>query len=210
VLVDHFGVPRVKCYCGNPLVEPEPVKTDPSYTGPKWQGFQPSVVQVVTPAPQPVTVIVVVDVKTGQPFGRPVGTDGGGDVNATLPPRGATTTTAPAPTSTSSPAITTTTRPTATTQPGGNSDAAVKLVHDALQRCIDKVGAEEGFSTTAGAADTLGYSATSLGGGAFDVLVSAANNGPERGTWRVDTRTGDLVPRDPTASEVGAQCPELA
>jgi hypothetical protein len=213
VLVDHFGVPRVKCFCGNPLVEPEPVKTNPSYTGPQWQGFQPSVVQVVTPAPQPVTVIVVVDVKTGEPFGRPVGTDGGGDVNATLPPRGATstTTTVPATTSTTSPATTTTTRPTATTQPaGGNSDAAIKLVHDALQRCIDKVFVEEGGTPAPGAADTLGYSATSLGAGAFDVLVTAANNGPDRGTWRVDLRTGDLVPRDPTASEVGGQCPELA
>ena len=153
VLVDHFGVPRVKCYCGNPLVEPEPVKTDPSYRGPQWQGFQPSVVQVVTPAPQPVTVIVVVDVKTGEPFGRPVGTDGGSDANATLPPRGSTstTTTAPATTSTTSPATTTTTRPTATTQPaGGNSDAAIKLVRDALQRCIDKVNTDEGGSAPAG------------------------------------------------------------
>ena len=72
------------------------------------------------------------------------------------------------------------------------------------------MAADEGLSTAAGAADTLGYSATPLGAGAFDVLVTAANNGPERGTWRVDTRTGDLVPRDQTASEVGAQCPELA
>ena len=203
VLVDHFGVPRVKCYCGNPLVEPEPVKSDPSYRGPQWRGFQPAVVQVVTPAPQPVTVIVIVDVKTGEPFGRPVGTDGGNDVNATLPPRDGTSTTTTAPTTSTSPAT--------TTQPaGGNSDVAIKLVHDALQRCIDKVAADEGLSTAAGAADTLGYSATSLGAGAFDVLVTAANNGPERGTWRVDTRTGDLVPRDQTASEVGGQCPELA
>ncbi len=211
VLVDHFGVPRVKCYCGNPLVEPEPVKTDPSYRGPQWQGFQPSVVQVVTPAPQPVTVIVVVDVNTGQPFGRPVGTDGGSDANATLPPRDGTSTTTTAPTPTSTSPATTTTRPSTTTQPaGGNSDAAIKLVRDALQRCIDKVNTDEGGSPQPGAADTLGYSATSLGGGAFDVLVTAANNAPDRGTWRADTRTGDIVPRDQTASEVGAQCPELA
>ena len=158
VLVDHFGVPRVKCYCGNPLVEPEPVKSDPTYRGPQWQGFEPTVVQVVTPAPQVITVIVVVDVETGQPFGRPVGTDGGSDQNATLPPRETTSSTT---TTTKPQTTTTTTKPTTTTQPaGGNSDAAIKLMRDALQRCIDKVYAEQGAGPAPGAADTLGYSAT--------------------------------------------------
>ena len=137
VLVDHFGVPRVKCYCGNPLVEPEPVKSDPTYSGPGWQGFEPNTVQVVTPAPVEITVIVVVDVDTGQPFGRPIGTDGSSDANATLPPRDTT----PVSTTTTRPqTTTTTTKPTTTTAPpAGNSDLAIKLVRDALQRCIDAV-----------------------------------------------------------------------
>ena len=104
-----------------------------------------------------------------------------------------TTTTAPAITSTTSPA-TTTTRPTATTQPaGGNSDTAIKLVRDALQRCIDKVNTDEGGSPQPGAADTLGYSATPLGGGAFDVLVTAANNAA--GSWHVARRHENGGPR---------------
>jgi hypothetical protein len=114
VLVDKFGVPRVKCYCGNPLLEPEPVQSSPTYTGPQWSGFSPEQTQVVTPAPQPVTVIVVVDVDTGEPFGRPVGTDGSADVNATLPPRDDTSTTSTRPSST-----TTTRGPTTTTRPAG-------------------------------------------------------------------------------------------
>ena len=125
VLVDKFGVPRVKCYCGNPLVEPEPVKSTPTYTGPEWSGFTPTQIQLVTPAPQPITVIVVVDVQTGQPFGRPVGTDGTADVTATLPPRNdtssSTTTSRPSSTtSTTTPASTTTTKGgTTTTRPAG-------------------------------------------------------------------------------------------
>ena len=183
------------------------MKSDPTYNGPRWQGFEPNVVQVVTPAPQPVTVIVVVDIKTGDPFGRPVGTDGGSDR----------------------------TRPAAAEHPleldddhqaSGDDDEHEADDHDPGPRwerrprdqahtrgaaALHRQGLlRAGWGAAPGAADTLGYSATARGGGVFDVLVTAANNGPERGTWRVDTRTGDFVPQDPTAAEVGAQCPELA
>ena len=203
VLVDKFGVPKVKCYCGNPLLEPEPVQSKPEYSGTPWPTFEPTVVQVVQPAPQPVTVIVLVDVNTGQPFGRPVGTDGGSDENATLPPRGTGTST-----TTTRPQSTTTTRPaTTTTSGGGNSTTAVKLMRDALQACIDSVAtAGSDDSTTA---DDLNYEVTSEGGGVFTVTVSE-RDGPDRGAWRVDTRTGDFTPQDQTASEVGGFCPALS
>jgi hypothetical protein len=210
VLVDKFGVPRVKCYCGNPLLEP--VQSPQRYSGPRWQGFEPNVVQVVQPAPVQITVIVVVDVVTGQPFGRPVGTDGGSDENATLPPRSgpaSTTTTIGSPTTTTLAPTTTTRAPststTAPTAPRGNADTAVRLVRDALQRCIDSFG-----ENVSGTADDLGYNATATNqAGVFNVEVSA-QTGTERGSWRVDTATGDLTPIDQTAAEVGAQCPELA
>jgi hypothetical protein len=152
-------------------------------------------VQVVTPAPQPITVIVLVDVDTGQPFGRP--TDGSPDRDATLPPRTGGSTT-------------TTTRPgTTTTTPGsGSDDAAIRLVHDALQACFDALLGEPGV-TVEGSADDLDYAAVSRGGGVYDVTVSE-RDGPDRGTWQVDTRTGDLTPQDQTAAEVGAVCPALA
>jgi hypothetical protein len=207
VLVDKFGVPRVKCYCGNPLLEP--VESPQRYSGPRWAGFQPNVVQVITPAPVQITVIVVVDVVTGQPFGRPVGTDGGRDENAALPPRdttSSTTTTTRAPTTTTTlPSTTTTAGPTTTTAPRGNANTAVTLVRDAIQRCIDSFG-----GSVTGSADDLDYNATATSqAGVFDVEVSE-RTGSERGGWRVDTRTGDLTPTDQTAAEVGAQCPELA
>jgi len=82
VLVDEFGVPRARCYCGNPLTLPVPTRVTPTYVGTPWPGFSPTTVVVVQPAPQPITVITVIDIVTGQPFGRPVGGDGPTDTQA--------------------------------------------------------------------------------------------------------------------------------
>jgi molecular chaperone DnaK len=104
VLLDNFGVPRVKCACGNPLLSPIEVRQSPSYVGTKWTGFTPTQVQVVAKAEEPVTQFVLVDVATGAGFGRPVGTDAGPDVDATLPLRpGQTTTTEATTTTTTAP-----------------------------------------------------------------------------------------------------------
>jgi hypothetical protein len=97
VLIDQFGVPRVKCACGNPLLNPVEVRDSPRYVGTKWTGFSPTAVQVVTRSPDPVTQFVLRDVQSGEPFGRPAGADAGPDVDATLTGGGtatATTTTA--------------------------------------------------------------------------------------------------------------------
>jgi hypothetical protein len=99
VLVDRFGIPRVKCGCGNPLAEPQPVTTRTTYTGTRWADFDPARVVVVRQDVE-VEVFVLVDVRTGDPFRRPSGTKGDDDAEATA----STTTTSPA---------TTTTTPTA-------------------------------------------------------------------------------------------------
>jgi serine/threonine protein kinase len=39
VLVDGFGVPRVRCYCGNPLRPPRAVGGAPQFQGTPWPGF---------------------------------------------------------------------------------------------------------------------------------------------------------------------------
>ena len=54
VLVDTYGVPRARCYCGNPLLPPVPAKVQVTYVGSSWPGFDPGAVGVVSPAPQPV------------------------------------------------------------------------------------------------------------------------------------------------------------
>jgi hypothetical protein len=39
VLVDPYGVPRVRCYCGNPLTPPRGIRGTPTYIGNPWPGF---------------------------------------------------------------------------------------------------------------------------------------------------------------------------
>ena len=47
VLVDSHGVPRARCYCGNPLTPPEAVTGSPRYVGAQWSRFSPTTVIVV-------------------------------------------------------------------------------------------------------------------------------------------------------------------
>jgi hypothetical protein len=83
VLVDQYGVPRVRCECGNPLTPPQPVKKAPKYTGPKWPDFDPATIIVIQPTTVIINIFVVVDINTGDPFDRPAGTEGTQDVTHT-------------------------------------------------------------------------------------------------------------------------------
>lgn len=84
VLVDDHGVPRSKCYCGNPLVPPPtiPDGTDPDEaldvgelaTNPTdaWPGFDPAAVVTVQPSDDTLDKIVIADVDTDQLSDIPV------------------------------------------------------------------------------------------------------------------------------------------
>jgi hypothetical protein len=39
VMIDRYGVPRVRCYCGNPLTPARPLAAHPTVTGTRWPGF---------------------------------------------------------------------------------------------------------------------------------------------------------------------------
>lgn len=77
VLVDRQGVPRVRCFCGNPLIAPELAK-DPRYTGAKWADFDDKEVFSITPGKDSGTFLLH-DARTGQTFVRPAGTNGEAD-----------------------------------------------------------------------------------------------------------------------------------
>jgi Domain of unknown function (DUF6777) len=77
VLVDAYGVPRVKCNCGNPLTEP--LRFPPVYKGPKWPGFNPGKVVIVTQTTTIINTFVLINVVTGDTITRPAGTDGPDD-----------------------------------------------------------------------------------------------------------------------------------
>ena len=77
VLVDYQGIPRVKCYCGNPLTEPIEVDS-PRYGGDRWDDFDPDDI-TVTFVDIDIDIFVITDVNTGDTFTRPRGTDGDQD-----------------------------------------------------------------------------------------------------------------------------------
>jgi len=72
VMVDKFGIPRVKCGCGNPLTEPPPLTSRTQFNGPRWSGFATSTLVTVTTSVE-VKTFVIVDVNTGGLLSRPPG-----------------------------------------------------------------------------------------------------------------------------------------
>ncbi len=82
VLVDKYGVPRVRCACGNPLIQPVAVTTYPVYRGYVWPSFSQTTIVVVRPPPTIINVFVLVDPRTRRPFVRPAGTLGTSDAPA--------------------------------------------------------------------------------------------------------------------------------
>jgi hypothetical protein len=121
VLVDIFGVPRARCACGNPLVEPVAIAA-PSFVGDAWENFDPLAVRVIQ-ATVPVDDFVLIDLTSSERFVRPAGSAGSRD--------------AAAPTSTTIPPATTTTTLTTSVAlpPGvvlGTGDVQVTLAWDSL------------------------------------------------------------------------------
>jgi hypothetical protein len=83
VMVDSFGVPRVRCSCGNPLTEPAPLDTQlPAaadsgnivLVGQPWQSWNPATV-VIVDATIEVDEFTILDVETEQEYTQPVGSD---------------------------------------------------------------------------------------------------------------------------------------
>jgi len=85
VFVDAHGVPRARCYCGNPLTAPITLSGDPEPVGAAWPGYKPTALAAVQPTAATITNFVLVDVVTGQGFNRPAGTTGTNDTVRTQP-----------------------------------------------------------------------------------------------------------------------------
>ncbi|MEU4165489.1 DUF6777 domain-containing protein [Streptomyces sp. NPDC026665] len=88
VLVDDRGVPRVRCACGNPLGRPTALDANPDTRGTPWSGYRPAEVVMVTPAPDAITAITIVDDGDDTWIERPVGYDGHRHDHAVPPPDG--------------------------------------------------------------------------------------------------------------------------
>lgn len=72
VLVDTHGVPRVRCFCGNPLTSPSALKLSAESvpTG-VWEGFDPSQVVTIKKSAEPVEEFTVADVAGGEDLQLP-------------------------------------------------------------------------------------------------------------------------------------------
>jgi hypothetical protein len=78
VLVDQYGKPVVKCYCGNPLTSPL-TYDKPVYTGPVWTAFQPQNITIINQSTTIINNFRLYDPSTGEIFTRPQGSDGTDD-----------------------------------------------------------------------------------------------------------------------------------
>jgi serine/threonine protein kinase len=95
VFVDAHGVPRARCYCGNPLTAPSALTAESKPVGTGWSGYRPAALAAVQPSTVTITAFVLVDVVTGQAFNRPAGSTGTDDTphsQAVPPPQPAPTT----------------------------------------------------------------------------------------------------------------------
>jgi hypothetical protein len=101
VLVDKYGEPVVKCYCGNPLTAPQ-LYSAPRYYGPTWSGFQPTSITVINQSTTIIKIFTLYDPATGKLFPRRAGPwrrGSDGPYQGSQPSTSSTPTTAP-PTST--------------------------------------------------------------------------------------------------------------
>lgn len=82
VLVDEYGVPRVRCKCGNPLGPAVPPSdlNDVDFVGEPWDGFDRDELLIIEPGAEPVEYFILVRLEDGRLIARPVGTVGDEDV----------------------------------------------------------------------------------------------------------------------------------
>jgi hypothetical protein len=137
VLVDAFGAPRARCYCGNPLVPAVAQAEAASFTGPSWPAFDPGNLVAVTPSPTPLTVLQLRDTTRDAGISRPVGSDGSKDTSTPPLPKLPEPRDRPAPTiiaSSTTVAGTTTARPTSTLATATTRPANIPAPNAFIQR----------------------------------------------------------------------------
>jgi hypothetical protein len=88
VLVDKYGIPRARCFCGNPLTPPMRTTTS-RYRGPTWPALSPATSTTIKPVATEISLFTLVNPFTGQVFSRPAGTSGERDrpQGVQVPPR---------------------------------------------------------------------------------------------------------------------------
>jgi len=194
VLVDEKGEVVTKCYCGNPLTSP--LSYPPVYFGPRWNGFSSNNLTIIKQNTTTITIFILIDVRTNEPFQRPAGTDGTQDTPGTGTPTSAPPTTAP-------PA---TTAPPRTTQPQGPSpeDQAKAKLNQGSTQCRP---------FPAPIQDSTSINVTTQPGSANSFVLQAVTQTTSGGTqtfrWNVDRSTIAFTPINELAQAASNHCPLL-
>ena len=84
VLVDRYGSPVTKCFCGNPLTKPTTYPR-PTYTGARWTSFAPGGITIIQQTTVTIDSFTLVDPATGASFNRPSGSAGSADQPGAAP-----------------------------------------------------------------------------------------------------------------------------
>ena len=123
VLIDRYGQPVTKCFCGNPLTKPM-AYTQATYTGKRWQSFSATSVTYIQKTTTPEISFTLVNPVTGTAFRRAPSRSSSADQPLATPPPGPST--APATGSSTTPATGSSTTPatgSSTTPATGSSTA---------------------------------------------------------------------------------------
>jgi hypothetical protein len=192
VLVDQYGFPVVKCYCGNPLTRPR-VYADPVYIGSRWRGFTPTSITIIQKTTVIIDTFTLVDPRTGESFRRPAGTDGTQD-QPTAPPSTTTTTTLPIQPPTTSP-------PTQPAGPTPEERAEAKLAQ----------GADQCYPFPAPIQDSTGGDVTFEPGSSPDTFVMHVvrylnGGGTQVFRWEVNRNTIAFTPINDLAQVASDHC----
>jgi hypothetical protein len=211
VLVDDYGRPVVRCACGNPLAPPRQV-TQPKYHGQQWNGWNTTNVIVVQQTTIQINIYILVDVETGERFGRRAGTDGRDDTDdpgttTTTAQQSTTTTTTRAPTSPVAPP------PPPTPLPPPPPPAPLYTANDAISAW------ESVRSGTCGSVDfpfprhnseDISANALNADGTVWGLtVIGHTDQGTSEFSWTVELPSGNLTPTNPLAQEAARYCPAL-
>ncbi|MBI2706357.1 MAG: hypothetical protein HYX32_13865 [Actinobacteria bacterium] len=223
VLVDEYGVPRVKCNCGNPLTPPTPISA-PRYTGPSWPGYSVTNIVVVQQSTTIINNFTLYNPQTRTDFVRPSGTAGTDDkpaggtstTNRTTSTTESSTTTEPLTTTTrrtttapSIPPVQSPTTPPPTTAPSITPNDVVSVFVARRAVCLSNPNLNWPFKASSTADQ---YSAAPTGNP--DVFTFTAVNHPpgetQTWTWNFHVSTGYLEPTNGLAQQANAGCSTLA
>jgi hypothetical protein len=205
VMLNQYGQPTVKCYCGNPLTAPA-LYTSPTYTGTLWTGFSTTNITIIQQSTTIINQYTLYDPNTGQLYPQTPGISGRAG-----PYQGGTSTTSTAttPTSPTSPTTTTPTTPTTTTSAQENpsvslspnpvtAGATVTLSATGFAPNVDLAidvnrpdGGTDHFSTPTDSSGNASYTFPNAGGsltGTYTVTVTNPNSGAHA------SATVDVVP----------------